>query len=182
MKNIVLYILILFLSYACNINNTSEKPIQNDTIAKTKVDTLSKNIKPDNLQYYQNSLVGEFKNFKVYNISDTIKADFNGDKVLDFAFFTDKKNISIIDGLSKKAIIVGSDKSFGEMGNDFSWVDFWGTTTDIGTYEIVIDDSEIVGDKKVKLNNYSLFVRKDEVGGGVITFKGNKYIWVHQTE
>ncbi|RFS17115.1 hypothetical protein [Emticicia sp. C21] len=125
---------------------------------------------------------GEFKNFKVYNISDTIKADFNGDKVIDTAFFTDKKNISIVDGLSKKAIIVGVDKSSEEMGNDFSWVDFWGITTDIETYEIVIDDSEIVGDKKVKLNNTSLFLRKDEVGGGVITFKDGQYIWIHQTD
>lgn len=182
MKNIVLYLLISFVTYACHTNNASEKPIGNDTIALNKVDTLSKNTKSDNLQYYQNSLVGEFKNFKIFNISDTIKADLNGDKVVDFAFFTNKKNISIVDGLSKKAVIVGSDKSFDDIGNDFSWVDFWGTTTDMGTYEIVIEDSEIVGDKKAKLNNHSLFVRKDEVGGGVITFKENKYVWIHQAD
>lgn len=68
------------------------------------------------------------------------------------------------------------------MRNDFSWVDFWGTTKDRETYEIVIKDSEIIGDKTTKLDNNSIFVRKEEVGGGVITYKNGKFIWVHQSD
>jgi hypothetical protein len=44
------------------------------------------------------------------------------------------------------------------------------------TYEIIIKETEIIEDRKVKLDNPSIVVRKEEVGGGLITCKDGKYI------
>ena len=153
--------------------------VKTDTVNKPKLARTETNPNLDS------SLIGQFKKYKIHTLTDTIKADLNGDKVFEISYFADndtKKGIIIVDGQTKKQTNVGLDKSFGDMGIDFSWVDFWGTTGDTETYEVTIKDSEVVGDRKIKLDNTSLFLRKDEVGGGVITFKNGKYIWIHQSD
>lgn len=182
-----LYFLIFFVLIGCN--NGVQKT---ETISKKDSNILLENHKlrlVNKLEYTENEviskrdslLVNEFKTFKIYQISDTISTDFNGDKIIDYAYLSNNK-IFVIDGLTMKRLQVGLDQSFGDMKSDFSWVNFWGTTKDRETYEIIIKDSEIVGDKITKLENNSIFVRKDEVGGGVITFKEGKFIWVHQSD
>lgn len=32
------------------------------------------------------------------------------------------------------------------------------------------------------LENPSIVVRKEEVGGGLITFKDGRYVWIHQAD
>lgn len=61
-------------------------------------------------------------------------------------------------------------------------MDYWGVLQDSSTYEIIITNGEIVGDTLVRLENPSIFVRKKEVGGGLITFKDGKYEWIHQAD
>jgi hypothetical protein len=52
----------------------------------------------------------------------------------------------------------------------------------VSTYNIIVKDGDLVGSKKVALAYPSIFLRKEEVGGGVITFKNGKYIWLHQAD
>lgn len=190
MKRLTLCILTSAAFAACN-NNPDNKNVE--TIAKAdsvpkntiqQVDTINKSkpIENEIAAYRDSSLAHEFKQYKIYTVTDTIKADLNGDKISDAAYFINKKEITIVDGKTGKPAKVGLDKSFGDMGNDFSWVDFWATTEDKETYEIVIKDDDIIGDRKTKLDNTSIIIRKDEVGGGVITFKKGKYIWLHQSD
>lgn len=178
---------------SCNTkkeNEQNEKSTKVETVTKQSEQKIvsqeeNKNNEFDSIANRTISLKNEFKSFELNNLNDTIKADLNGDKILDFAFFTnsnDKRELFILDGKSNMKIKIGQDKSFGEMAEDFSWVDFWGTTDDKETLEILISDSEIIGDTKTKLNNKSIFVRKEEVGGGVITFKDNRFIWIHQSD
>jgi hypothetical protein len=190
MKRPLLFLLILTSLTACN-NNAENKnvaaSVKTDTVRKEisqKIDTTINFNLVGKTSSKDSSLKGEFKNYKIFNLADTIKADLNSDKILDFAYFThnDNKEIFIIDGQTKIATKVGLEKSFGSMGSSFNWVDFWGTTNDNETFEVIIKDSEIVGERKIKLENISLFVREDEVGGGVITFKKGKYVWVHQSD
>ncbi|GAA4081867.1 hypothetical protein GCM10022390_020 [Flavobacterium anseonense] len=77
---------------------------------------------------------------------------------------------------------IGDDESFDEITNNFNWADYWGVTNDKQTFEILVNESEVIGDTIVKLENKSIFIRKEEVGGGVITFKNGKYIWIHQSD
>jgi hypothetical protein len=132
-----------------------------------------------------NSIKNEFKIFRIARLKDTIKADLNGDKIVDFAYITntdDRKEIFVLDGKTKTKTKIGSDSLSVNMPDNFYWIDFWGITEDKQTFEIIVKDDEIVGDTIIRLVNKSIFVRKEEVGGGLITFKDNKFIWVHQSD
>ena len=125
------------------------------------------------------------KSFKQYNIHDTINTDLNGDRSQEKAYFkitSTENTIVVLDGTTKEEIAIGLDQSFGKMGGNFYWADFWGITTDNETYENIIIGGELTGSKKVKLINPSIFVGKNHEGGGIITFKEGKFIWIHQAE
>jgi hypothetical protein len=133
----------------------------------------------------KHDLTHEFKDYKEYKLSELIITDFNGDKQVDTATFltrNGKSGIIIKDGLTRKETTIGCGNKFGEMGDDFGWVEFWGVVNDKSTYNIIVKDSELVGQEKVALEYPSIFLRKEEVGGGVITFKNGKYIWIHQAD
>ena len=126
-----------------------------------------------------------FKDFIRYNVKDTIVEDFNGVHLLDKAFFkkaTSHRQLFILDGKTKDVLKVGTDSSFEGIGDDFDWVDFWGLTKDKVTYEIEVIDGEVAGSKDVDLFYPSLVLRKEEVGGGIVTYKGKGYKWVHQAD
>jgi hypothetical protein len=137
------------------------------------------------MDYRLKELSSEFKNFKYVDLKESIIADLNGDGIADNAIFTSqngKSGILITDGKSKQEVKIGLGAAFEEMSDDFSWVEYWGIVQDSTTYEVIIIDSEIVGDTVVRLEYPSIFVRKEEVGGGVITFKNEKYQWIHQAD
>lgn len=118
-----------------------------------------------------------------YALTDTIGADFNGDGAIDRAFFeitSGKRNLYILEGRTNRKVQVGKNQS--ESDHDFEWVSFWGITHDTITYEIIVTDGEISGDREVGLLYPSIVTRKDEVGGGIITYQNGNYIWVHQAD
>jgi hypothetical protein len=126
-----------------------------------------------------------FTNFTYYSLSDVISADFNGDSVPDMAVFwkeNGKKGIILTDGRTKKQTRFGLGISFGAGGDNFDWVDHWGLVRDSSTFEVIVRDDEVVGDTTVRLLHPSIYVGKEEVGGGVITYRAGKYVWVHQAD
>ncbi len=181
-----LFFTIIGILVSCNNNFESKEDISvshKDTNS-IKIFTRNDTSKKLNISKTDSLFLGEFEDFKTYKLTDSLRADFNGDKISDVAYITQniKKQIFIIDGHNKIKTEIGFDKSFGDMKGNFNWVDFWGITNDHLTYEIKVKDGEVVGESKTILQNPSIFVRKDEVGGGVITFKNGKYIWVHQAD
>lgn len=191
--NRIFALIYIYTLISCNTKNENEQNqniSQKDTLAKKNKSEIVSQKEDDRNEFdtltnITSSLKNEFKSFEIKNTKDTIKEDLNGDKISDLAFFTnnnDKRQIFILDGKSKRKIKFEKYTSSGEMEDDFSWVDYWGTTKDKETFEILIIDSEIAGDTIKKLENNSIFVRKEEVGGGVITYMNNKYIWIHQSD
>jgi hypothetical protein len=130
------------------------------------------------------SLSDEFDTEIMFELTDTIKADFNGDGIIDQAVFrieNETSGIIITYGQTEEKIEIGLGKSFAHLA-DFNWVDSWGLFKGEETFEIVIEDTEIIGDRKVELSNPALIVRREESGGGLITFREGKYIWIHQAD
>ena len=88
--------------------------------------------------------------------------DFNGDGKSDVALLikektTAKVGIAIVDGGESKITIVGAGRSFGNGGDDFSWMDAW----------------SLRHSGKVD----RLYVAKSEAAGAVIYWDGSKYKW-----
>jgi hypothetical protein len=148
--------------------------------------STTSNVSPDtSTTQNKHDLTQEFKKYKEYKLTEAIITDFNGDKKPDTATFltrNGKAGIIIKDGLTGKETIIGCGNNFGEMGDDFGWVEFWGVVYDKSTYNVIVKDGDLVGSKDVALAYPSIFLRKEEVGGGVITFKNGKYIWLHQAD
>jgi hypothetical protein len=121
-----------------------------------------------------------------YALQDTLREDVNCDGFIDQIFIskTDSiRNIILFDGKSKKQKVFGVDLQVeGETEAGYSWVDFWGITKDTSTWEMIIDDGEIAGTRTVTLKCPSIVLRKEEVGGGIITFKKKEFVWVHQAD
>jgi len=176
-----LLFLIILVSFSRCLQESNQ--IKSKKVETQFLDTLLEYYKIDTIA--NSEISRDFKKYKLYKLSTRIQADFNGDNKIDKAIFTSRNNksgIIISDGKTHKETLFGCGQSFGEMGDSFSWVDYWGLLLDSSTYNIIVKGSELVGSENIKLENPSIFVRKKEVGGGVITFKKGKYIWVHQSD
>ena len=121
-----------------------------------------------------------------YQLTDTLKEDLNCDGFVDQVYFSHKastKEIVFFNGKSKEGKILGSQLPVeGELGSDYSWADFWGITKDTTTWETIVKDGEVLGSRTVALKCTSIVLRKEEVGGGIITFKNGGLLWVHQAD
>jgi hypothetical protein len=188
MKQII-YVLSFLTLTSCGQSNSEEvSKAESKTIkVESKVDSTKPDLKQnatEQIEQNNQDLRYEFKEATIYKLTDTINADFNGDGNADQAIFkkeNETSGIIITHGGTNQKIKVGFGESFAHL-TEFNWVDYWGLINDSETYEIVIKDTEIIEDREVTLDNPSIVVRKEEVGGGLITFKDKKYIWIHQAD
>jgi len=189
----ITYILTFLILSSCGQSNSdteSKKKIsaESDIIkVESKVDTTKPDLNQSSTEQTEHNnqdLSYEFKDATIFKLTDTITADFNGDGNVDQAIFkkeNETSGIIITHGKIDEEVKIGFGEQLAHL-TEFNWVDFWGLVNDRETYEIIIEDAEIIGDKEVKLNNPSIVVRKEEAGGGLITFKDGKYVWIHQAD
>ena len=134
-------------------------------------------------EYRKQSLSG-FEKATLYKLTDTITADFNGDGIEDKAYFKkENQNSGIIikHGQTNEVVKIGFGKKFAHM-TEFDLVDYWGLVEDKETSETTFtEDRDVLESKDVKLQNPSIVLGADELGGGLITFLNGKYVWIHQT-
>jgi len=171
-------IIILSCNQRRNIESVASNNIMNSSENINKTETSDEN--PLN-EYFKS----QFNNYKLYKLTDTIIYDYDGDGITDRAIFKTiegKSGIIISNGKSKNDFVVGLGNKFEEMGDDFSWITYWGIVSDTTAFEILFDSTNTMYDSKYKLTNPSIFVRKEEVGGGIITFKDGEFDWVHQSD
>ena len=128
--------------------------------------------------------LSDFENATSFKLSDTIVADFNGDGFIDKAIYkkeNETSGISILHGATHEEVRIGFGKQFAHM-TEFNWVDYWGLVEDKETSEVLFsEDDEVLESRIVILQNPSIALGKNEVGGGLITFRNGTYEWIHQT-
>ena len=180
-------ILIFGVLTSCGQSNSREKIT---TAADTK--STEKDVKnsTENNQsqedYRKQSLIG-FEKSTLYKLTETITADFNGDGIADKAIYMKENETSgviIKHGKTNEEFRIGFGKKFSTWSDDFdcNWVDYWGLVEDEETIETTFtEDGDVLGTKEVKLQNPSIVIGEDEIGGGLITFLKGKYVWIHQT-
>lgn len=125
------------------------------------------------------TLATMFRDAHIFRLTDTVFADFNGDGETDRAFFrtTGRKKLLVIADKSGE-VVVGGQASFAKIGDDFSWASFWALTADKALEEHLLKGAI----RKHPLGSNSLVIQRDEVGGGVVTYKDGQYQWIHLTD
>ena len=159
---------------------TEVNKISNEEFKQAPEDSETLTLSND---FQKQELESEFEMATLYKLEDTITADFNGDGNTDKAFFvreTETSGIVIKHGFVNTEERFGFGKQFAHL-KDFNWVDYWGLTEDSSTYEILFNEAGIY-DTITGLENPSIVVRKEEVGGGLITFINGQYKWIHQSD
>ena len=172
---------------SCGQSNSEQKTANvSDSISvysHTKVQHNSAEDEKGEVDNRKQSLSG-YEKATVYHLTDTITADFNGDGILDKAFYK-KENatsgIIIRHGQTNEEIKIGFGKLFEHL-TEFDWVDYWGLVDDRETSETTFaENGDVSGSKEVKLQNPSIALGADDVVGGLLTFINGKYVWIHQT-
>jgi hypothetical protein len=198
----IIYILTFLVLTSCGESNSEQKTTEISVTTTTdntemlevkKDDTLKLEVRNDSTdeensynpeEYRQKSLNMSFKKATLYNLEDTINADFNGDGVIDKAVYikdNETSGIIIIHGKTNEKVRIGFGEQFAHM-TEFDWVDYWGLVEDSKTGETTFAESgDVLGSKDVTLQNPSIALGADELGGGLITFMNGKYVWIHQT-
>lgn len=196
MKKII-YILTFLILTGCGQTNTEQN---SNSVLESMAEQVSDTTISDNNQIAKQTTTDEnqteeyrkqsfngFKKATLYKLTDIISADFNGDAILDKAFYkreNETSGIIIIHGQTNKEFRIGFGKPFSTWTDDFdcNWVGYWVLVEDRETSETTFsDDGDVLGSKDVKLQNPYIVLGKDEVGGGLITFLNGKYVWMHQT-
>lgn len=125
------------------------------------------------------TLATMFKDAHIFKLTDTVFADFNGDGETDRAYFSKAgSRLDLLIASKDEVIKVGGHSSFSALGDDFSWASFWALTGDKELEEHLLKGAV----RKHRLGPYSLVIQRDEVGGGVVTFKDGQYQWIHMTD
>ncbi len=195
MKQII-YILTFLSLMGCGQSKTEQTSnfvadTLNTQITETNISDINvntqQNLSDENqTEEYMNESLNGFDKATLYKLTDTIMADFNGDGFIDKAFLKIEKETSgiiIMHGKTNEEVRIGFGMNF-YTSTDFecNWVDYWGLVEDRETSETTFtEDGEVLGSKEVKLQNHSIVLGADEVGGGLITFIDGKYMWIHQT-
>ena len=60
------------------------------------------------------------------------------------------------------------------------WVNLWYQVTEQEVFETTFNDNEVLGERKVKLDNYGFYIGKAEAGGGVIGYVDGQLVYLHQ--
>ncbi len=185
-----IYILTFLILTSCGQSNSEQKVaiVSDATIIKTNTKHNIISTEKDNSEnnYLQQSLTG-FERATLFKLTDTITADFNGDGILDKAVLkkeNETSGIIIKHGKTNEEFRIGFGKNFATWTDfDCNWVDYWGLVEDKETSETTFaEDGDVLGSRVVKLQNPSIVIGKDEIGGGLITFINGKYEWIHQAD
>lgn len=190
-----IYILTFLILTGCGQSISEQNTTSvSDSLTASNSDTISTdNIisvqqksteEKQNEEDYRKQSLSRFEKATLYKLTDTIRADFNGDGILDQAFYKNDNGTSgiiITHGRTNEEVKIGFGKQFAHM-TEFDWVVYWGLVEDRETSETTFtEDGDVLGSKDVKLQNPSIVLGADESGGGLITFMNGKYVWIHQT-
>ena len=127
----------------------------------------------------------EFKDYKEYRITDTISIDLNGNGILEYIYF-DNKNCPkiLIREKGQQLISLGcGKKDYKGFPNAIGWVDLWCVVSDKEVWEVLFTkDGDIDKDTIINLKRPSIYIGKEEAGGGIITYRNGKLYWIHQSD
>ena len=115
-------------------------------------------------------------------LSDTLELDMNGNGTSEFIFWDLGYCTSLVIRESgADDIRIGCNIQWqNNLPETVDWVNIWYRVTEQEVFETTFDDNEILGERKVKLDNYGFYIGKAEAGGGVIGYVDGQLVYLHQ--
>ena len=115
-------------------------------------------------------------------LSDTLELDMNGNGTSEFIFWDLGYCTSlVIREAGADDIRIGCNIQWqNNLPETVDWVNIWYRVTEQEVFETTFDDNEILGERKVKLDNYGFYTGKAEAGGGVIGYVDGQLAYLHQ--
>lgn len=114
-----------------------------------------------------------------------LEEDFNGDGTMDLAVAIkeiegEKLGFAVLHGGKDECFILGAGVAFENgLSDDLDYVDIWGVNRDKVNEPGL--DGEGGGLDTLYLNNPAIRIEKSDLGGGTIYWKGNQYVYFHQS-
>ncbi|WP_139149466.1 hypothetical protein [Ulvibacter litoralis] len=127
----------------------------------------------------------DFKSFKEYKLTDTIEIDLNGNGIIESIYFDHKDCPRIlIEEKGQKLISLGcGNKDYEGFPNAVEWVNLWCVVSDKEVWEVLFkENGDIDKDSILNLERASIYIGKEEAGGGIITYRNGNLYWVHQSD
>ena len=127
----------------------------------------------------------EFENYEEFQLTDTIQIDLNGNGIFEKIYFENQDCRKILITEKGQGLIsIGCGKEdFDGFPNTVNWVDLWCVVSDNKVWEVLFkQDGDIDKDTIVNLERPSLYIGKEEAGGGIITYRDEKLYWIHQSD
>src|SRR6056300_1430116 len=114
--------------------------------------------------------------------NDTLELDMNGNGTSEFIFWDLGDCTSlVIREAGADDIRIGCNIQWqNNLPETVDWVNIWYRVTEQEVFETTFDDNEILGERKVKLDNYGFYLGKAEAGGGVIGYVDGQLVYLHQ--
>ena len=199
MRNYFLLILILITLFNCKNKESyksekavhksesiPEKEIIENQVEPTELEQIkTQKTKKENIDNWTHPEFFEFKNYREYRISDTINIDLNGNGIVESIYFEDKDCPKLlIKEKGQELISIGCGKEeYKGFPNAVGWVDLWCVVSDKKVWEVLFTgDGDIDKDTIVDLERPSVYIGKEEAGGGIITYRNGKLYWIHQSD
>ena len=115
-------------------------------------------------------------------LSDTLELDMNGNGTSEFIFWDLGDSTSlVIREAGADDIRIGCNIQWqNDLPETVDWVNIWHRVTEQEVFETTFDDDEILGERKVKLDNFGFYIGKAEAGGGVIGYVDGELVYLHQ--
>ncbi len=186
MKNYFLLILILLIVCSCKTKESNKPGIQvgkSESVIEEKI--VEKGTETKEIEDWKHKDYFKFKNYKEYRLKDTIVIDLNGNGILENVYFDSTECPKIlINENGQELISIGCDKDeYVGFPNSVGWVDLWCVVQDNEVWEVLFkEDGDIDTDTIVKLERPSIYIGKEEAGGGIITYRNGKLYWIHQSD
>lgn len=117
-----------------------------------------------------------------------LSGDFDGDGEKDTVYFVkDRKSgrqgLCILRANANRCDVIGAGRKFHAAGDDFKWVEQWETIAAGEVDETTFKrDGDVLGTRRVLLQNTSIRLCSDESGCGIVTYHDGKYFWVQQAD
>ena len=114
--------------------------------------------------------------------NDTLALDMNGNGASEFIFWDLGYCTSlVIREAGADDIRIGCNIQWqNNLPETVDWVNLWYRITEQEVFETTFDDNEILGECKVKLDNYGFYIGEAEAGGGVIGYVDGQLVYLHQ--